>query len=125
MFKAQFEDEIDFTYEEMIEGLRKRDRYSKEGFERVYKFIMKEEPKDSFDTLGDFLKETDEIIKNNHYDGLVIIFDEFSSYLRGRSETGFLNTDLGSIDILTESTMVQNAMQIHFITTEHEDIEVY
>ena len=123
LFKAQFEDEIDFTYEEMIEGLQQRDKYAKESYEKVYKLIMKEEPKDNFDTLGEFLEETDEIIKNNGYDGLVIIFDEFSSYLRGRSETGFLNTDLGSIDILTESTMVENAKQIHFITTEHEDIE--
>ncbi|WP_077369755.1 hypothetical protein [Anaerosalibacter sp. Marseille-P3206] len=123
LFKDQFEDEIDFTYGEMIEGLQQRDRYAKEGYEKVYKLIMKEDPKDNFDTLGEFLGETDEIIKGNGYDGLVIIFDEFSSYLRGRSEAGFLNIDLGSIDILTESTMVENAKQIHFITTEHEDIE--
>src|SRR5690554_3525392 len=34
LFKDKFEDVIDFTYEEMIEGLGKRDKDSKEGFEK-------------------------------------------------------------------------------------------
>lgn len=107
----------------MVNGLKQREKLAKEGFGKVYMQIMNEETREHFNTLGEFLDETDRIVKENGYAGIVIMFDEFSSYLRGRAETGFLNMDLASIDILTEKTLVQNAKQIHFITSEHEDIE--
>ncbi len=122
-FKEKFRDSIDYTYDEMIEDLKNRKNEAKEKYIKVYKNIMKQEPSNTFDSLDKFLDEANENVINNGHDGIVILFDEFSTYLRSRSEKGHLNIDLGSIDILAERTMPSSARKIHFITTEHEDIE--
>lgn len=123
VFKEKFRDDIDYTYDEMIEDLAKRENVAKEKYIRVYKDVINREPGNTFDSLDKFLDEANENVINNGYDGIVILFDEFSTYLRSRAEKGYLNIDLGSIDILAERTIPSSTRKIHFITTEHEDIE--
>lgn len=122
-FERKFKNDIDYTYDEMIEDLENRKNGAKEKFIKVYEDILKQQASDTFDSLDEFLDEADENAINNGYDGIVVLFDEFSTYLRGRLEKGYLNIDLGSIDILAEKTILSSAKKIHFITTEHEDIE--
>lgn len=122
-FEMNFREKVDYTYDEMIQGLENREVKAKEKYTEVYREIMREEPSNTFDSLDKFLNEANENVINNGYDGIVILYDEFSTYLRGRLEKGYLNTDLASIDILAEATMLQSAKQIHFITTEHEDVK--
>lgn len=123
VFEEKFRDDIDYTYDEMIEDLAKRENGAKEKYIKVYKDIINREPSNTFDSLDKFLDEANENVINNGYDGIVILFDEFSTYLRSRAEKGYLNIDLGSIDILAERTIPSSTRKIHFITTEHEDIE--
>lgn len=123
MFKEKFLDDADYEYNEMIERLENRDTESKDVFIKIFETIIGEKPSNEFETLRDFIKESSENVKNNGYDGIVVLFDEFSTYLLGRAEKGLLNIDLGSIDILAESTEVSSLNDIYFITTEHEDME--
>lgn len=122
-FIRNLKNEFDYTYEELIEGLINRSSNAQKIFKKTYEKTIGHTYPYSFHSLGEFLNETDEIVKNNCYDGMVIIFDELSSYLTGRGEAGGLNTDLSSIDILAEATMPNQGKQLHLIASEHEDIK--
>lgn len=123
-----FADELKKTkqieYERLIEALEHREPEARTIYCRTYQKVLSHEaPQARFQTLKQFLDECSQNVKKNGYNGLVVIYDEFSAFLRSRSEAGGLSNDLDSIETLAEATLITSAKDIHFITTEHEDIE--
>ena len=124
LFARELKQTEHIEYDSLIKALQQRESRAKAIYCRVYqKLLSHEAPQARFQKFGDFLDECSQNIKKKGYNGLVVIFDEFSAFLRSRSEAGGLSNDLDSIEILAEATLNISAKDIHFITTEHEDIE--
>lgn len=111
-------------YRQLMQALERREMAAKNKFTRVYEAtVLQAFPRSTFENLNDFLSECDRNVKENGYKGIVILFDELSAYLHSRVELGYLSQDLSHIDILSEATMLGSLKELHFVTTEHEDVE--
>jgi hypothetical protein len=96
------------------EGIRQAEEVLREAFGFI--------PKIELDKLEDFLIDANGILKENGYDELVIIFDEFSAYLTASIEDKRVNKDLGQIQNIAQLSANSSNLNISFIASTHKDL---
>lgn len=116
-------DDLDEDLSEIRLGLI---NYRKEYIEKAEKLIsgvLGISPKIEYGNLEDFFIETNKILKNNGYDEIVIIFDEFSAYLTASIEFKRNAIDLGKIQELAQLTTINKIKsKVSFIASTHRDL---
>ncbi|MGX6591721.1 hypothetical protein [Cetobacterium ceti] len=103
-------------------GLSNYKREYLDIYNKMCKAVVSIEPKISIKKISDFLKDVDKELKNNGYDELVIILDEFSAYLTASMESNRVNKDLGQIQSLCQLTTGNSEINVSFITSTHKDL---
>lgn len=114
--------EMEIDYDELISGLKN----NKSEYMKKYETLMYRALGHSIKTyktkLSDFIKETSELVKKKGYDGIVVIFDELSAYLKASQDYKRINKDLGDIQVLAEATIPRKDTGFYFISSMHVNL---
>lgn len=117
----------DYDSDDIMAGLY---HYRKDAIvqaECVIKEALGVTPKIDIDRLDSFIKDVNSILKNNGYDELIVIFDEFSAYLTASMESGRISRDLGYIQTLAQLSAKgyreSQGIRVALITSTHKDLK--
>ncbi|GCD11658.1 DUF6079 family protein [Clostridium tagluense] len=117
----------EYDIEDIIAGLYHYRKDAIVQMEGVIKEALGFTPKVEIDSLDSFIKDVNIILKNNGYDELIVIFDEFSAYLTASMESGRINKDLGYIQTLAQLSAKgyreSQGIRVAFITSTHKDLK--
>lgn len=112
----------DYTIRDVEANLFHHKREGISQFEEIAKEVLGFLPKIELDKLEDFLKDANDVLKEQGYDELIIIFDEFSAYISASMENNRLHKDLGQIQNIAELTAKATNIDVSFIASTHTDI---
>lgn len=117
----------EYDIDDIIAGLYHYKKNSLQQAEYVIKEALGFPPKIEIDSLESFIKDVNIILKNNGYDELIVIFDEFSAYLTASMEEGRINKDLGYIQTLAQLSAKgyreSKEIRVALITSTHKDLK--
>lgn len=117
----------DYDIDDIKAGLYNYKKKAMEQTECVIKEALGFTPKIEIDRLDSFIKDVNIILKENGYDELIIIFDEFSAYLTSSMENGRISKDLGYIQTLAQLSAKEyrdsQGIRVAFITSTHKDLK--
>ena len=116
-------DELDEDLSEIRLGLINCRKEYIEKADKLVTGVLRISPKIEYGNLEDFFIEANKILKNNGYDEIIIIFDEFSAYLTASIEFKRNAIDLGKIQELAQLTTVNKIKsKVSFIASTHRDL---
>lgn len=117
----------EYDIDDIMAGLY---NYRKDAIVRtecVIKEALGVTPKIEIDSLESFIKDVNIILKENGYDELIIIFDEFSAYLTASMENERIGKDLGHIQNLSQLSAKgyreSQGIRVALITSTHKDLK--
>jgi len=117
----------EYDIDDIKAGLYNYKKKAMEQTECVIKEALGFTPKIETDSLESFIKDVNIILKENGYDELIVIFDEFSAYLTASMENGRIGKDLGHIQTLAQLSAKgyrdSQGIRVALITSTHKDLK--
>ena len=110
------------SYHSLIEDLKASKRQSIKKYREIIESITKHKIDEGFDSLEELLQSASSHIKSRGYNGIVILFDEFSAYINASIEDQRITTDLAAIQSLAQLTVPREGQDLYFICSMHIDI---
>ena len=122
-FKKAFQDHP----ETVMNGLEAYDYDSLNKFKKVYPTLTSGSefnPEIEDDTLTVYRSVNKQLCNKHGYDGIYIIFDEFSKYIEGHTAEGF-SADMKTLQDLCELCNSSKEEQLHLTCVAHKAIRSY
>ncbi len=117
--------EMDLDYDELVSGLKNRKSEYIKQYENLMFRALGQNININKMKLTDFINETNNLIKDKGYEGIVIIFDELSAFLKASQEDKRISRDLGNVHALAEATEPKRNLAMYFISSMHLDISQF
>lgn len=122
-----FQQELGNQAEDLLRGLKNFDYDALNQFRRIYPKLTSGSifnPIIDDDVISVYRSVNRNICEKHGYDGIYIIFDEFSKYVEGHSEEGF-SSDMKTLQDICELCNASKDEQLHLTCVAHKAIRAY
>lgn len=122
-----FQQELGDQTKDLLRGLKNFDYDALNRFRRIYPKLTSGSifnPIIDDDVISVYRSVNRNICEKHGYDGIYIIFDEFSKYVEGHSEEGF-SSDMKTLQDICELCNASKDEQLHLTCVAHKAIRAY